>query len=437
MKYRILLIITLAVVVIMGAQPAAAQTQFYYWMTAPQFSNANNWQSDPSFWQTIQFTNVDGKGGADACGRGYYGIMCATSTGGTNQYSFKAATNWSPEFANAGGWQNDPSAWSTIRFPDIDGDKKADVCGRNEGGIFCAISDGTKFKGGSLWTTEFSNYQHWNNNPSNWQTIQFPDLNKDGKADVCGRRIDGIICMLSDGLHFGTTYVSPDFRDENGWQNDPSAWATIRFPDIDGDRNADICGRGEQGIYCARFNPARQTFDPGDYLTNQFSNAYGWHTDPSYWQTIQFADIDGDKKDDVCGRGTSGLYCGVSNAQPGVANPHFNFANVVRVPAFNNNPWNAAQYYKTIRLVDVNNDRKADACGRGIDGIVCANAQGQGNAFGSIYQLFPAFGDGAGWNQAEYYWGTVQPAKITTDTRMNWCGRGAGGVECVYFYSQF
>ena len=35
-----------------------------------------------------------------------------------------------------------------------------------------------------------------------WSTIQFPDLNGDGKADLCGRGPDGLHCGLSTGASF-------------------------------------------------------------------------------------------------------------------------------------------------------------------------------------------------------------------------------------------
>ena len=39
---------------------------------------------------------------------------------------------------SAGGWAGAEYYWGTIHYPDLDGDGKADVCGRASGGLYCA-----------------------------------------------------------------------------------------------------------------------------------------------------------------------------------------------------------------------------------------------------------------------------------------------------------
>jgi hypothetical protein len=46
----------------------------------------------------------------------------------------------------------------------------------------------------------------------------FADINGDGRADVCGRGIEGIYCKLSTGSGFGPIFLaSSDFSDAQGW----------------------------------------------------------------------------------------------------------------------------------------------------------------------------------------------------------------------------
>ncbi len=65
------------------------------------------------------------------------------------------------------------------------------------------------------------------------------------------------------------------------------------------------------------------------------------------------------------------------------------------------NGWNAAPYYSTLRLVDVNSDAKADVCGRGLFGIDCAVSTGTSFGASNLWQA--SFSDANGWNAAPYY----------------------------------
>src|SRR5262249_16909413 len=141
--------------------------------------------------------NHDGKG--DVCGRGATGILCALSTGS----SFGTPTWWSTNYGDPDGWNTGPEYWSTIRFPDINGDGEADGCGRGSGGVLCALSTGSSFGTPTWWSTNYGDAVSWNSGPEYWSTIRFDDVNGDGKADVCGRGSGGVLCALSTGLSFG------------------------------------------------------------------------------------------------------------------------------------------------------------------------------------------------------------------------------------------
>lgn len=398
------------------------------------------WNTDQSLWGTIQFADVNGDGRADVCSRDIDGVRCGLSVG----QSFNYFTYWAPAFSNANGWSLHPSYWETIRFPDVNGDGRADVCGRGGAGIICGLSETRSGGAGAfstvtVWSGGFSDANGWGSDPSYWKTIRFPDLNRDGKSDVCGRGIDGVICALSNGTSFGTVRVwSSMFSDRNGWNIDPSYWGTIQFADVDGDsdRLPDVCGRGIAGVWCARNTyvagaPNREPFEnPSFPWTSMFSDAGNWHRDRSYWSTIQLADINGDGRADICGRDRAGLYCGQSTGT--------GFVNMVAQPGglltefSDTNGWSAERFYATIRFVDVNGDGRADVCGRGVEGIYCAKASSLGSAvsFHAVWVRVTNFGDIYGWGTAQSYWGTVQPAHIDTTPGADWCGRGSGGIYC-------
>jgi hypothetical protein len=417
-----------------GAIPAQARV-----LHSPLFDDAHGWGSDPSYWKTIQFPDLNGDGRRDVCGRGSGGIHCALNL----YYNFGPLTLWTQGFSDAAGWKSHPSHWSTIRFPDVNGDGKADVCGRAYNGIHCALSDGVSSFGTlTHWDRYwgFTDQNRWNTDPSYWETIQFPDIDGDGMADVCGRGFDnsgdgGIVCGNSTGQVFTFTRVRTQFfSDANQWNTKRSFWATIRFPDLNGDGRADVCGRGSAGLWCGLGGGYGQYFNQPTLWSNLYSDQNFWDSDESHWGTIQYADINGDKKADVCGRGFDGLQCGEAIV-PGFGSPRFNTFGQVHVPVFSDmNGWRLDKYYKSIRLVDVNGDGRADACGRGTNGIQCALAQPwyPPLMFSAVQSWLPWLGDNL-YGASESYWGTVQPADVDYRISLNgaeWCGRGPDGVKC-------
>src|SRR5262245_40199490 len=85
--------------------------------------------------------DLNGDGKADVCARGIAGVWCALSTvGSSSLISFGPMTLWSSVFSDAGGWRNNARN-ATIHYPDLNHDGRADICGRGPGGIWCAISN--------------------------------------------------------------------------------------------------------------------------------------------------------------------------------------------------------------------------------------------------------------------------------------------------------
>lgn len=367
------------------------------------------------------------------CGRWDSGIYCGVSTGTIGGTSFTQKTQWSSNYRDAYGWDSDPSYWGTIQFPDVNGDGHDDVCGRGAGGIVCALSNGgAAFGAATTWTSDFSNAQYWDSAPSHWATIQFPDLDGDGDADICGRTSSGITCALSNGKQgqssfapaqtwisgFFANWTTPGVLDSGGWTL-PSKWGTIQFADIDGDGSADVCGRGEYGVHCARSN--------GTAFVDrtQWSAAFGWSPPSWKWETIQLADVDGDNKADLCAHDV-GIICYRSSGAG------FNKGAIVASTIFTAaEGWNVSKdRWATIQFPDVNGDDRADVCGRHPDlGIQCALSQS--TAFGPLSTWTDNFKNNHGWHTSPSYWATIQFPDIDTDGSADICGRSTGGIVCA------
>lgn len=376
----------------------------------------------PLEYGSLRFADVNGDSRDDVCFLRQSDLACRFSTpGGTWSAPVSASLDFS--LSALGG----ADKAGTLRFPDVNGDGRADVCARAAWGVKCALSQGGAFGPAGVWSWSFADWNGWGQAAYYWATIRFPDVDGDGRADVCARGGAGIYCGLSNGANafVGLGLWASEFSNASSWHTGSSYYETLQYADLDGDGRDDVCGRGSAGVWCAR--SLGGGFEPATLWSDNFRNAWGW-SQPQYYRTIQLGDINGDGQADLCGRGGAGVLCALSlgGRFSGVA---------LQVPAFSDaNGWNAARYYESITLMDVDGDQDADICGRGSAGIYCAIAES--NAWGSVYfaaatRVSPAFSDASvGGNPA--YWSTLQAAQADTDPGLALCASTPDGVRCSF-----
>lgn len=324
------------------------------------------------------------------------------------------------DYSDAQGWNVAPY-YSSLRMADVNGDGKPDVCGRGSTGVSCSLNNGNlTFAPLQLWESNMSDAHGWGA-PQYGITDMLGDLNRDGKADVCGRGASGIQCELSNGTSFATTLnQNGQYTDAGGWNAVPY-YGSLRLADVNGDGKLDLCGKGQAGNYCSLGN-GDGTFGPVTaWDSNVFQDSGGWSA-PQYGTTMMFADINGDGKADVCGRGAYGIVCELSTGSG------FGPAYLATQDYSDAQGWNAVPYYGSLRLVDVNGDGKADICGRGGAGISCSLNNGSGS-FGPAQLWETGFSDAEGWGLAQYGT-TMMFADINGDGKTDVCGRGGSGIGC-------
>jgi hypothetical protein len=305
----------------------------------PALTDAEGW-SAPQYGSTLRMGDVDGDGRFDLCARSSTGIRCWRSTGTGFDAGFDG-----PALGDASGW-DDPSVYGTLRMGDVTGDRKDDLCGRTSDGVLCWPSNGSGFNAplaGPAWTDAAG----WNATNA-WGTIQLVDLDHDGRSDLCGRNSLGMACHLSTGTGFGEAILQPDVTDARGWGDDDNAH-TFRFGDLDGDGDLDLCGRANAREVCWPFEGDRfGTMYDGPAL----SDTAGWNVRGTF-DTLTLADVDGDGRADLLGRGPDGVGIWPSL---GAA-----FGAEVTGPRFADSAsWSYERYASTLRIVTPPYRRPAD-----------------------------------------------------------------------------
>jgi LmbE family N-acetylglucosaminyl deacetylase len=341
------------------------------WSVGQQFSDADL-GTTTSYYRTFQLADVNGDGYGDACVRRFDGVYCALNN---SSGSFASYALYSSAFADVAGFGADATG-TTLRTGDVNADGRADVCARSSSGIVCATANaaGTSFVNARVWSSgnDFSDAAGWAASPSYYQSIRLADVNGDGYADVCGRLADGIYCALNNrngGFSPATLWLA-DFTDAGGWSN-VSYGTTLQFADINGDGKADVCGRGSAGIRCAVANSAGTGFINARIWSwrNDFSDAASWNTAVSYYGSIRLTDVNGDGLADVCGRGPQGIVCAFNN---GLAFDHT--TPILPVSFTDALGWRPDRYGSTISFGDLANRGRADVCGRSVSDLQCSLA---------------------------------------------------------------
>jgi hypothetical protein len=271
-------------------------------IVGPALSDDDGWNALDRY-GTLRLADVDGDYKADLCARAADGFRCWPATVDGFGEAWPPVTALSDEEGFV-----DESRWSTIRMGDVDGDGLADVCARGLDGLSCYRSTGTGFEMTPIEGPRWSDDNGWSQ-ASNYLTLRLDDVDGDGRADVCARANGGFRCHLSEGGGFGPAIALDAMTNDSGWSA-YQYYSTIRLADIDGDGDRDVCARAARGIVCWPF--LGDTW--GELIDGpELSNAEGWGR-AAYYRTIRFADFDGDGDDDLCARSSAGLWCWPSEA---------------------------------------------------------------------------------------------------------------------------
>lgn len=355
--------------------------------------------------------------------------------------------NWTLRFGVVSSWTSDgsfndsdasgayastSSYYGSVRLGDVNGDHRADICGREPDGVYCAVNDGQGgFRPSTRFTTEFSDSNGWVSERYG-MTLMMGDVDGDGRNDMCGRGGAGILCATasSDGTSFtDPRFWTTAFSDVTEFGSGSQYYASLRLVDVNGDGFADVCGRSATGIQCALNNKQRGFGAATTWLGTEFLDSLGWDME-RYGMTIDFGDINGDGQVDVCGRAADQITCATGKADgTGFENPR---RWSLRDDFADGSPltdWGASRaYYGSIHLADINGDGYADLCGRSSQGVVCALSTG--SMFDAVRSVLPQdYTDDNAWH-FDRYGMTLRFADLDGHGGLDVCGRGDPTVLC-------
>jgi hypothetical protein len=149
----------------------------------------------------VQLADVDGDGTPELVASGPGGIYVFHHSGGA--WTPGEATTPNGPTLTAATWQN-PLYYPTITCADVDGDGRAEVVARGPSGIYTFDYDPAT----AAWTPDSdagtANGPQWSdaagwNQPQYSLTVRAADVNGDGRAEIMGRRADGVHTFATDG----------------------------------------------------------------------------------------------------------------------------------------------------------------------------------------------------------------------------------------------
>ena len=181
--------------------------------------------SDPGWGTSARVVSTKLVGGFNLKQTYHYRIVAKNEAG--TVYGEDQTFEAKDYFADATEW----TSWSpddlTMDFGDVNGDGKTDIVGRSAstGDRQVALSTGSSFSPSKSWGV-------WSPIPD--FSFALADVNGDGKADTVGRNAEGQVRV---GLSTGTTFAA-----SSKWSS-LSADYSIQFTDVNGDGRADIVGR--------------------------------------------------------------------------------------------------------------------------------------------------------------------------------------------------
>ena len=322
-----------------------------------EFLGGDYWNEE-KYYKTIKIGDIDNDKKAEMISRSFYGIQ-----------TYKYISNkWEkicdgPLWSDNAGWFKE-SCYDTIRLVDIDGDNSCELVGKSPTEIEVykyniKKHEWNKLSNIPLWTTEerFGDRCYF-------RTINFADIDGDNAKEFIARSTLSmeVYKYNKDSDKWLKLEKGPLWSDANYWSY-PYYYETICVGDIDGDDAQELIGRWKNGIQVYKYNPSSNLWiklSSGGFWTDNENWKYHY-----YYRTICVGDIDGDEVDELIGRGPMGIeiykYNTIIQQWMKISNGQL---------WSDKEGYKSPTYYKTIQLADVDNDNIMEIIGRENNSLV-------------------------------------------------------------------
>ncbi|MBZ0146782.1 MAG: FG-GAP-like repeat-containing protein, partial [Pseudorhodoplanes sp.] len=318
--------------------------------------------------------------------------------------------------------------------------------------------------------------------------VFYPELNGDGRADVCALQFLGdqtkrLDCWLTRENGFSDRISTPvhwpktiHYSQESVNHEINTLLSSLRFIDLNGDGLTDICWRKHDGLSCHKSVLQQNKGDsslisfedwssiPAEFRSGVFAvpallpNPSFAPPDPMvdrdpdrHFKTLRFVDLNRDGFMDICGRTTSEVRCFLHDGKewskivtgPNWANPIVTILPPKPTPPDQPDPpqqpteqvthvgganWKLEANYASIQFADIDGDGLPDICARDDTGLICY--RGRGTSFADQEVRGPAW-TGATWASDERYFRSVALVDINGDGIADACANNpATGLEC-------
>jgi len=239
-----------------------------------------------------------------------------------------------------------------------------------------------------------------------------------------------------DPYYFNT----PGWSDGLGWTNAPY-YKSIQCADVTGNGQADMLARSSAGIvgayYCKELGNRMIELPSGPPM----ADVHGWSWQ-QYNSTIQYADIDGDGRDELIARDSRGIVVyklfdpPVDLVPKGLemVRPSFmTWGEMPRGPGWSDEGgWDQPAYYSTIQTADINGDGKAELIARGAGGIVAYSFDPNTQVWTKMPNGPKGWAPDEGWSEPDEYL-TIQSADLLGNGRAAIFGRCKDGIRAISF----
>jgi hypothetical protein len=290
---------------------------------------------------------------------------------------------------NAFGTQHGWTKQDVRLFGDIDGDGDKDIVGIDETGVyFSKYQPARSVLQPPSFATPYLVQNHLRT--TGFNPILLGAIDYDNKQDILGFGADGVYAVhtAADTNHRFIQRVSVDFGTDHGWgSNHPRL-----LGDANGDGFDDIVGFGNAGVYVSYSLPNVFAFTEPAFLVNNFGYDQAWRVDK---HLRVLADVNNDGRKDIVGFGDAGVYLSLATAT-GFSPATFVLAKFGYNAAAGG--WRINVNPRV--LADVNGDRKSDIVGFGSDGVYVSLSTGSGFSAPTRWSI--SFGANGGWQDPQH-----------------------------------